>query len=184
MRPRKLRSRGLARPVVTRAKQPLDVVDPAQRLAQVGGTAPGRRPARRRRRAGRGSPPTSVSGLASQSASSREPIAVTVRSSTASSEPSRRPSRMRAGDLQAAAAGLVDLQRAGGAVGQQPVDVRERALLRLGQIIEDRAGGADRLGVGRRRRRSRNPSSPAVPKCLASVCRAGLRREGPGRAGA
>ena len=37
---------------------------------------------------------TSHSGLATHSASSREPIAVTVRSSTHSSEPSRRPSRM------------------------------------------------------------------------------------------
>ena len=36
---------------------------------------------------------TSASGLASQSANSREPIAVTVRSITSSSEPSRRFSR-------------------------------------------------------------------------------------------
>ena len=35
VRPTKLRSRGLARPVVTRAKQPLEVVDLLQRLAQA-----------------------------------------------------------------------------------------------------------------------------------------------------
>ena len=51
--------------------------------------------------------------------------------------------------FQAAPARLVDLQRAGGAVGDQPVDVCQRALLRLGEVVEDRPGRADRLDVVR-----------------------------------
>ena len=34
-------------------------------------------------------------------------------------------------------------------IRHQPVDVVERAFLRLGEIIEDGPGSADRLGVGR-----------------------------------
>ena len=75
-------------------QQPLDVVDAAQasragRRTATGSPTNSSTASSRARIAA-----ASVSGLATQSASSREPIAVTVRSSTPSSEPSRRPSRM------------------------------------------------------------------------------------------
>ena len=55
----------------------------------------------------------------------------------------------RARDLQAAAARFVDLQRARAAVGHQPVDVLQRGLLRFVQVVDDGAGGAEGLVVGR-----------------------------------
>ena len=91
----------------------------------------------------------STSGLASQSASSREPMAVAVLSKHRQQRALAAALADGAGNLQAAAARLVDLQRARGAVGDQPVDVLQRGLLRFGQVIQHGAGGRDRLVVGR-----------------------------------
>ena len=102
----------------------------ARRRTPAAAPRGGRRPARRRRptprrpRAGPRMAAASASGLATQSASSREPMAVAVRSSTASSEPSRRPSRMvrvisRLRRLDWSISSVPD-----GAVGHQPVDMR------------------------------------------------------------
>ena len=57
----------------------------------------------------------------------------------------------------------------------------ERRLLRFAQVVEHRAGGADR----RRRRASASkpkPSSERVPKCFGERCRCGVVAEGPGGA--
>ena len=171
--PRKLRSRGLARPVVTRASSRSHVVDPPQQS----------RAARR---------PGPASATSSPTASCRATIAgrIDQRIGQPIGQQPRAHGRDRAvqhgqqralaaaladgaGDFQAAAAGLVDLQRAGGAVGHQPVDMRQRGLLRFVQIIEHGAGGADRLVVGRAVARSRSlpgpPCRSAWPASAAAV---------------
>ena len=141
VRPTNARSRGLARPVVDAGEQPLQVVDlpRALRGARPASAASATSSATASSRASIAA--TSVSGLASQSASSRAPIGVTVRSIDAQQRALAAAVADRARDLQAAARGLVDLQRLAAAIRHQPVDVVERRLLRLAQIVEHRAGG-------------------------------------------
>ena len=97
----------------------------------------------------------SASGLASQSANVREPIAVVVRSSAANSEPSRRPSRIVRRDFETAAGRFVEFERFAGLIGNQPVEMGQRAFLRFSEIVENRPGGAERRGR-RIRGRSQN----------------------------
>ena len=54
----------------------------------------------------------------------------------------------RFGDLQAAARGGIDREAVVGRIGREAIDVGERRLLRFAQVIEDRAGGAERGGIG------------------------------------
>ena len=92
---------------------------------------------------------TFVSGAASQSASRRAPIDVTVRSSVPSSEPSRRPSRIVATSSRLRRVAGSIARRSSHGVRAQAIDVRERRLLRFGQIIEHCAGGAEGGHIGR-----------------------------------
>ena len=148
VRPRKLRSRGLARPVVTRASN-RSTSYTRRRLScrsshnDWSPTSSSTASNRARITA------ASQSGLATHSASSREPIAVTVRSSTQSSEPSRRPSRMvrvisRLRRLDSSISSVPELR-----YGSSRSMCAKRAFLRFGEIVEDGPGGTDRLGVGR-----------------------------------
>jgi hypothetical protein len=88
-------------------------------------------------------------GLAIHSANRREPIGVTEWSSTASREPSRRPSRIvrEISRLRRLASSISSVSPA--PVGQQAVDVLQRAALRFRQIVEHRSGSPHRRLVGR-----------------------------------
>ena len=71
----------------------------------------------------------------------------------------------RRGQFKAAPRGGVDGKPLVGRVGQQPVDVGERGLLRLREVIEHGPGGAQRGGVGRFGSKPK-PSSERVPNCF------------------
>ena len=84
------------------------------------------------------------------SANSREPIAVTVRSITPNSDPSRPPSRIVRviSRLRRVASSISSVLA--GAIAARAVDVLERRLLRFGQVIEHRPGRANRRASRRR----------------------------------
>ena len=76
-------------------------------------------------------------------------MAVTVRSSTAKSEPSRRPSRIVRVISRLRRLDCVDLQGRGTAIGLQVIDVLQRGLLRLVEVIDHRPRGPQGLVVAR-----------------------------------
>ena len=77
-------------------------------------------------------------------------MAVAVRSSTASSDPSRRPSRMLRVISRLRTARFVDLERGRASIGYESIDVlRADVFLGFVQVIDDRAGRTDGLIVGR-----------------------------------
>ena len=127
---------------------------------------------------------TSVSGAASQSASSRAPMRRDRAVEHAQQRAFAAAVADRARDFQAAARGRVDLQPLARRVRQQPIDVRERRLLRFGQIVEHRAGGAQRGGVASLRRRSRSLRASACRNAWPATSIAAVRpnvQAGPAR---
>ena len=126
--------------------QPLQVVGLAQQLAQVGAQAGVARPARRRRPCRSAISSGEVRGDVSQSASSRAPIGVTVRSITWSSEPSRLPSRRVRVSSRLRRVISSRRQGVGPAIGGEPGDVAERRLLGLAQVGDQGPGGLDLEG--------------------------------------
>ena len=123
--------------------QPLQVVRLAEHRPQVAAEDRTGRAARRRRRAARRSRSGAVSGEVSQSASSRAPIGVTVRSMTLRSEPSRLPSRSvrTSSRLRRVISSRASVSAA--TVRGQPGDVGQRGLLGLAEVGHQGAGGLD-----------------------------------------
>ncbi len=111
--------------------------------------------------------PRSASGLASHSANSREPIGVVVRSITANSEPSRRPSRrVRVNSrLRRVASSICSRLSAGNA----PADQCGTATI-FASRPDSRAPRRPRRTAGRWQSSKPNPSKEATSKCrLAST---------------
>ena len=124
-------------------RQPLQVEGIAQAAAQLAAQARARRPARRRRRGAprsRGGRPAATS---SQSLSSRAPIAVTVRSRTASSDPARPPSRRVRVSSRLRRVTSSRKQEAVLGIGPQPVQVAQARFQRLLQVQQQGAGGVE-----------------------------------------
>ena len=83
------------------------------------------------------------SGRSSHARSSRPPIAVTVRSISCSSDPVA-AAVGRLEHLEVAQRRRVDEQAVGAGAKRDLADVREVGLLRVAQVLHERAGGADR----------------------------------------
>ena len=154
VRPTNARSRGVARPVVTRASSRSQIVNVSQPARASRRTAGRRRPARPRR-------PAAVDrrqigqrigqpfGQHARAHRGRRAIEHGQQRAFAAAVADR------AGDFQAAAGRFVDFQRLSGAIGDQPIDMRQRAF--FASRSDNRESRRRRRMPGRRpRRRSRS----------------------------